>query len=50
MSWRTQRIRLAAASGWSPNSLCHPAGAAADAELLDGAADRGGYHVGGRGV
>jgi hypothetical protein len=30
--------------------LCHPAGAAADAELLHGAADRGGYHVGGRGV
>jgi hypothetical protein len=30
--------------------LCHPAGAAADAELLYGVADRGGYRVGGRGV
>jgi hypothetical protein len=30
--------------------LGHPAGAAAGAELLHGAADRGGYHVGGRGV
>jgi hypothetical protein len=25
--------------------LCHPAGAAVDAELLEGAADRGGYHA-----
>ena len=30
--------------------LCHPAGAAADAELLDGAADRGGDRAGVRGV
>jgi hypothetical protein len=30
--------------------LGHPAGAAADAELLHGAADRGGDHVSGRGV
>jgi hypothetical protein len=30
--------------------LCHPARAAADAELLDGAADGGGDRAGGRGV
>ena len=30
--------------------LCHPAGAAAGAELLHGEADRGGDHAGGRGV
>jgi hypothetical protein len=30
--------------------LCHLAGAAADAELLDGAADGGGDRAGGRGV
>ena len=30
--------------------LCHPAGAAADAELLDGAANGGGDYASGRGV
>ena len=30
--------------------LRHPAGAAAEAQLLHGAVDCGGYHVGGRGV
>ena len=50
MSWRTQRIRLAAASGVVAELLSHPAGAAASAEAPQGDRDRRGDHAGIRGI
>ncbi len=42
--------RSVAAPVWSPTSLCHRAGAARDAELRHGAADRLSHRLGGRGI